>query len=717
MGNSSSDSSPSDPAASDAGAQPVTDPDSCTSMDSDLKSKSMPESEAEPGASTTSGSASAAAAAPAAAPAKTKPKQAPAALLWTLMQGFRSQYALAIAALLVFTVINYLIPLVGSATIDFALKSGVLPGVTPAKAAPEAVLSTVLISWMGGADLVRHHLWLPALVMVGLTVLAGVFSYLKGRFAAQASDGIARRLKDRLYDHLQRLPTRYHDHAETGDLIQRCTSDVETLRMALSTQVVDISNAILMLLTAVPVMLLLDGRMTAISFVLVVPIVLFGYIYVGRVKHLFREVDEAEGQVTRVVQENLTGLRVVRAFGRQSFEINKFATPNRLYRDRSLRLLRLMAWYWSTSDLIVLIQQGIVLIAGAWFISQGTLTVGTLFAFIMFLNMLLWPVRQMGRTLTDLGKATVALSRMGEILSEPEESKPASAGGHPDPFQGGIEARDLVFDHDGKSAALNGISFTVRPGETLAILGPSGSGKSTIMHLLLRLYDYRSGSILLDGQELTTLDRQWVRSQFSVVMQEPFLFSKTIGENIRLGREGAAKEEIQEAARLADIHDTINTFSADYGTLVGERGVTLSGGQRQRVALARALLRETPVLLLDDALSAVDAETETNILHALRSRHGQRTTLVIAHRLSTLAHADRVIVLDKGRIIQEGRPEALLKQEGLYRRLWTIQNAAQQEILNDEQLAAASTAAAAPADLAAAQAAATPALTSVPASR
>lgn len=688
MGNSSSDSSPSDPAASDAGVQPVADPDSCSKPASDLKSKT-----------------------------KTKPKQAPAALLWTLMQGFRGQYALAIAALLVFTVINYLIPLVGSATIDFALKSGVLPGVTPAKEAPEAVLSTVLISWMGGADLVRQHLWLPALVMVGLTVLAGVFSYLKGRFAAQASDGIARRLKDRLYDHLQRLPTRYHDHAETGDLIQRCTSDVETLRMALSTQVVDISNAILMLLTAVPVMLLLDGRMTAISFVLVVPIVLFGYIYVGRVKHLFREVDEAEGQVTRVVQENLTGLRVVRAFGRQSFEINKFATPNRLYRDRSLRLLRLMAWYWSTSDLIVLIQQGIVLIAGAWFISQGTLSVGTLFAFIMFLNMLLWPVRQMGRTLTDLGKATVALNRMGEILSEAEESKPDPAGGHPDPFQGGIEARDLVFDHDGKSAALNGISFTVRPGETLAILGPSGSGKSTIMHLLLRLYDYRSGSIRLDGQELTTLDRQWVRSQFSVVMQEPFLFSKTIGENIRLGREGAAKEEIQEAARLADIHDTINTFTADYGTLVGERGVTLSGGQRQRVALARALLRETPVLLLDDALSAVDAETETNILHALRSRHGQRTTLVIAHRLSTLAHADRVIVLDKGRIIQEGGPQDLLKQEGLYRRLWTIQNAAQQEILNDERLAAASTAAAAPADLAAAQAAATRALTSVPASR
>lgn len=537
-----------------------------------------------------------------------------------------------------------------------------------------------LIEWMGGADFVRDRLWLPASIMVALTILSGCFSYLKGRFAAQASDGIARRLKNRLYDHLQRLPASYHDRAETGDLIQRCTSDVETLRLALSTQVVDISNATLLLLTALPVMILLDGRMTLISFALVLPIVLFGYFYIGRVKHLFREVDEAEGQVTRVVQENLAGLRVVRAFARQRFELDKFSAPNRLYRDRSLKLLRLMAWYWSSSDFIVLMQQGLVLLAGAWFISEGSLTVGTLFAFVMFLNMLLWPVRQMGRTLTDLGKSMVALQRMGEILAEPEESKAGETGVSDFVFQGGIEVRDLVFGHGPQGAALNGISFKVEPGETLAILGPSGSGKSTLMHLFLRLYDYQSGSIRLDDHELNRLDRQWVRSQFSVVMQEPFLFSKSIGENIRLGSNGAANEEIREAARLADIHDTISGFASEYATLVGERGVTLSGGQRQRVALARALLRETPVLLLDDALSAVDAETEMNILQALRSRHGRRTTLVIAHRLSTLAHADRVIVLDKGRIIQEGTHAKLLAEEGLYRRLWTIQNATQHEL-------------------------------------
>lgn len=598
------------------------------------------------------------------------PNPSPPALLWLLMRGFRAKYAWAIAALFLFTAINYLTPLVASATIDFALTGE----------PREGRLTSGIIGLMGGAEFVRDRLWFPALLMLLLTVAAGGFSYLKGRFAAEASDGIARRLKDRLYDHLQRLPASHHDRAETGDLIQRCTSDVETLRMALAAQVVEVSNAILLLLTALPIMVMLDGRMTLVSFALVLPIIAFGYVYMGKVKHLFTEVAESEGQVTRVVQENLTGLRVVRAFARQDFEIAKFAAPNQLYRDRSLRLLRMMSWYWSTSDLIVLAQQGIVLFTGVIFISQGTLTVGTLFAFIMFLNMLLWPVRQMGRTLTDLGKSLVALTRIGEILAVPGESAPAQPE-HPASTAGRIEVTDLVFAHGEAGAAINGISFNVEPGQTLAILGPSGSGKSTIMHLLLRLYDYRSGSIRLDGHELRNLDRQWVRSQFSVVMQEPFLFSKSIGDNIRLGRHEAAHDEIREAARLADIHDTINGFPSGYSTLVGERGVTLSGGQRQRVALARALLQDTPVLLLDDALSAVDAETESTILEALRRRHGRRTTLVIAHRLSTLAHADHVIVLEDGRIIQHGTHAELAAREGLYRRLWTIQNAIENEML------------------------------------
>lgn len=589
----------------------------------------------------------------------------PFALLWRVMTGFRTLYFAAVIALLLQTALGYVVPLLLTGTIDYAISAKPPQNGLPAK----------LMDLIGGAIRARENLWVPALVMVLLTAIAGLFHFLKGRWAALASEGIARRLKDRLYDHLQRLPADYHDKADTGDVIQRCTSDVETLRLTLATQVVDIGNAMVLALTAIPVMLLLDPRMTLVSFALLGPILLYGYFYFGRVKHLFREIDEAEGHVTRLVQENLTGLRVVRAFARQEHEIAKFAEPNQLYRDRSLRLLRAMAWYWSSSDLIALSQQGIVLLVGVYFISKGSLTVGTLFAFMMLLNMVLWPVRQMGRTLTDLGKSVVALTRLGEILDVPEESSPATPLEPLIPPAGRIEVRDLRFTHLSGQHALDSISFSIEPGQTLAILGPSGSGKSTLMHLLLRLYDYQEGSIRFDGRELNRLPRRWVRAQFCVVMQEPFLYSKSIGENIQLGKGVAEAEEIANAAQLAHIHDTISEFPHGYSTLVGERGITLSGGQRQRVALARALLRDAPVLLLDDALSAVDAETESVILDALRRRHGRRTTLVIAHRLSTLAHADQVIVLDQGRIIQRGTHAELTRRDGLYRRLWQVQNA------------------------------------------
>ncbi len=587
------------------------------------------------------------------------------------MVGFRGKYCLAIASLFVFTAINYLPPLIGSATIDYALSEDVEKG----------LLTSKIASLLGGADFIRENLWLPALLMVTLTLIAGCFSYLKGRWAAQASDGLARGLKNRLYDHLQRLPVRYHDRAETGDLIQRCTSDVETLRLALSSQVVEVSNAVILLFSALPVMIVLDWRMTLASFVLVLPLILFGYFYVGKVKHRFTEVAEAEGEVTRVVQENLTGLRVVRAFARAKFENDKFAIPNQEYRDKSLMLLNLMAIYWSTSDFVVLCQQGLTLFVGIYFVSDGSLTVGTLFAFIMFLNMLLWPVRQMGRTLTELGKSTVALNRIGEIFSTPKESAPVKLVSPSEETRGRLEVTNLSFSHGEGEPTVEDLSFTVSAGETLAIVGPSGAGKTTLMNLLLRLYDYEKGSIRLDGNELTDLDRQWVRSQFGIVMQEPFLYSKSLGDNIRLARPSAQEDELFEATRLADIHETILNFSNGYETLVGERGVTLSGGQRQRGTLARAILQDAPILLLDDALSAVDAETEASILSALRARHGRRTTLVIAHRLSTLAHADHAIVLEKGRITQRGRHEELITQDGLYRRLWEIQNATEDELI------------------------------------
>lgn len=613
-------------------------------------------------------------------------RDAPLHVLWRIMEGHRLQYAIAIAALLFANLLAYTAPLVVGVTLEAIVGDWKTTEVAP--------ISRQVAALLGGYEYLAAHRWVGAVISVLLTAVGGYFAYSKGWFSALAADGIARRLKNKLYDHLQHLPTRYHDTADTGDLVQRCTSDVETVRLCLSAQITEIGNGVLLVITALPLMLLLSPVMTGVSFILILPIVLFGFIYFAKVKHLFRHVDEAEGRVTSVVQENLNGIRVVRAFARQAFENKRFESPNADYRDRSLAMLRAMAWYWSASDMVCLLQNGLVLFGGAYQVANGSITVGTFFIFLTFINLLLWPVRQMGRILTDLGKTTVALGRIREILDAQEEdvvSRTENAETPKFPATGAIAYHDVAFAHrrapDGRVSgaesrseeltedqhALNGVSFSVKAGETIAILGPSGSGKSTLIHLLLRLYDCDRGHVEIDGRPVSELDRKWVRSQVGVVMQEPFLYSKTLFENIRLGRSAASQTEVTEAASFAAIHETITNFDQGYETQIGERGITLSGGQRQRVAIARAVLKNPPVLVLDDALSAVDSETETSIIDALRQRRGKRTTILIAHRLSTLAHADRIIVLEKGRITQTGTHKQLAAESGLYQRLWKIQ--------------------------------------------
>ena len=583
--------------------------------------------------------------------------------LWRLMAGSRARYGAAIAALVFASAFLYLAPLIPQVVID-----GVLVG------DPTAASDTVKwgVELLGGADFVRANLWVPGLLIAGATIIAGVFAYLRGRWSAEATEAITRRLRDRVYDHLQHLPCRYFDNAETGDLVQRCTSDVETVRTFLAEHIVEMGRALIMFFVPLPLLWLIDPAMTKAS-VVVVPVILgFSGLFFVRVRRAFKQADEAEGKLTANVQENLSGIRVVRAFARQDHERERFAGNNTRYRRLDQRVYTLAAWFWAVSDFLCFAQTGIVLVVGLYRLAQGELPVGAFFYFLTAVEMFIFPLRMIGRLVSDFGKATVAFGRLREILEAPTESEPETPA-TVERAEGHLQFDGVTFAYRDGNDVLHDVSFELQPRETIAVVGPSGSGKTTIVSLMMRLYDPTSGTIRIDGVDITTLPRQDLRKRLSVVLQEPFLFSKSIAANLALGRKEATQAEIEHATRIACVHDAIVDFDDGYDTRVGERGVTLSGGQRQRVAIARALLQEPSVLVLDDALSAVDTQTEAQILAALAQRRGKHSTLVIAHRLSTLALADRVVVLDKGRIAQVGTVDELKNQPGPFARMWALQ--------------------------------------------
>lgn len=547
-----------------------------------------------------------------------------------------------------------------------------------------AFLDRIVVG-LGGIDGLRRNLWICGLALLAITIVNGVFQFVKGRWSAAASESIAKQLRDDLYDHIQRLPYDSHVKAETGDLIQRCTSDVETVRRFLSVQLVELGRAIIMLVAAIFIMIKIDKQMTLAS-VLVVPIIFtFAFAFFIKVQKAFLKADESEGRLSNILQENLTGVRVVRAFGRQVYEDEKFDRQNIEYRDLVNKLIRLLAMYWSLSDGLALFQIALVVVLGVYRASSGQITFGDMNVFVSYVSMLLWPIRQMGRILTDMGKTLVSVGRIQEILERPVESQDEDSVEAP--INGDIVFENVDFEYEKGKPILKNLSFRVKQGQTVAILGPTGSGKSSLVHLLQRLYDYTGGSITIGGVELKKIDKKWLRRQVGLVLQEPFLYSKTIKENIRIARPSASDEEVYQASRIASVHDVISEFEKGYDTPVGEKGVTLSGGQKQRVAIARTIINDCSILIFDDSLSAVDTETDAAIRRELNKRSKEISTFIISHRVTTLAEADLILVLDEGRLIQSGSHQDLSQQPGLYQRIWSIQNSMEEEGAEDEALA------------------------------
>ncbi|HMB95805.1 MAG TPA: ABC transporter transmembrane domain-containing protein [Tepidisphaeraceae bacterium] len=458
--------------------------------------------------------------------------------LWKLMDGHRAKYAAALLAMFVGVGLLYVTPLITRGAID-----GVID------AHPKADISTIARfladhkeQWGIGRTLAG-----AAAAVVILVSAAAAFMNLQGRLSGLASENIVRKLRDRLYAHLQNVPMTWHDKVQTGDIVQRCTSDVDTVRLFYREQVIEITRSCSRIALGLPILLWLDWKMALVATALMPIIIAFAIFFFSRVQGSFKKADVSEGIMTAALQENLTGIRVVRAFARQEFEIDRFTAKNADYRDRQWHLFKVMAVYWSTSDLMCFSQFAAIVLIGAWRASIGTMTIGTMIAFVSFAQMFIWPIREVGRTLTELGKTLVSIARIKEVLDVPEETSPKNPIRGEARVRGDIELKHVSFKH-GENWVLRDVSLSIPAGTTMALLGPSGSGKTTLVNLLLRLYDHDQGAITLDGIDLKSLDRKYVRSQFGVVLQEPFLYSKTLRENIKLGRHTAKDEEMIGAA-------------------------------------------------------------------------------------------------------------------------------------------------------------------------
>lgn len=576
----------------------------------------------------------------------------------------------ALIATTMMVIIGFLTPLLLSEIVDSILGSEPFT-------MPDFLMNP--INDLGGRDFLRQNLWIPALALILMNIVNGVFTFIKGRSSAIASENIARKLRNDLYRHLQHLPFAYHVKAQAGELIQRCTSDVDTIRRFLAVQVMEVVNTVLMVVIAMSILLPRSVPITLYSLILVPPLFCFATWFFKMVHKSFEVADEADGVLNAVLQENLSGVRVVRAFGQQEREVEKFDRVNNDLRKKNLRLNELLAIYWGGGDAISMTQTLLTLVVCIIYACNGWITVGTLIVFTSTLGMLLFPIRQLGRTLSDAGKAMVSMKRVQAILHE--EAEPDEPNALKPDLHG-----DIVFDHvsfaypDDNVPVLRDVSFTIPAGKTAAVLGGTGSGKSTMMYLLQRLYTPTSGKITIGGVDIQQIDRKYLRAHVGLILQEPFLYSKSIRENVGITAPEQEAERIEHAADIASASGFIAKADKGWETVVGERGVTLSGGQKQRIAIARTLLKDNNILIFDDSLSAVDTETDAQIRAALRHEQKDVTTLIISHRVTTLSQADLILVLENGQITQQGTHAELCSQPGLYQRINSIQNALEEEL-------------------------------------
>jgi ATP-binding cassette subfamily B protein len=520
-----------------------------------------------------------------------------------------------------------------------------------------------------------------AAILMLLQVIRFFFRYIELYIRGFVQNQMGQNLRVKMYRHIQGLPYTFHNNSDSGDLIQRSTSDIETSVRFVSGTFMEFIFLFSTLIFGAYQIYAINALMVVILLGIMPFVAISSIWYFKKNDKMYQEVEEAESSMMTVIQENLSSARIVRAFGNESFEIKKMREKNDAHKEKRLKTGKIVSRYWGIMDFIAIIQYVFVTILGIYFLERNVLDPAQIAAVLGLVGMLIWPIRGLGHMINDYAKALAASKRIFEILDKPLEFetdgilKPEIKG-------------NITFDHvsfkfdDTESHVLKDISFDINAGETVAFIGRTGSGKSTIMNLLMRMYDYEHGEIRIDGVLLKDIDKKHMRSHLGVVLQEPFLFSKTVFENITIANRKATKERVFYAAQTASLERDIKTFKKGYETLVGEKGTTLSGGQKQRVAIARILVSEKPILIFDDALSAVDSQTDLMIRDALKNQTHKQTTLIITHRMATAREASKIIVLDKGVIEAIGTHDELILKPGLYQDLWHIQGKLEKEFLD-----------------------------------
>lgn len=563
--------------------------------------------------------------------------------------GAKKYFVMAVFASFITTILNSLTPQIFRFTIDSVLGSNQYP-------------------------FLSEHLWIMALVVIGVAVMSGIFLYVGRVGTALAGETFAKNMRDALFVHVQKLPMSWHDKNQTGDIIQRCTSDVEVIRNFVVTQLLEVFRTSFLVIVSFAMMMSMNVKLSLIVLAFVPVVVLYSAIFYRLIARRFTDADEAEGELSTVVQENATGVRVVRAFGREKFEMDRFREKNDAFAKLWIKLGTLSGLYWGVGDLITGLQVVTIIVLGAVEAVRGTISVGEFVAFASYNTTLVWPIRGLGRILSDMSKAGVSFERVDYIIRGEEEGY-SEQKRKSEQLTEDIQFSHVSFSYEDGQDVLSDVSFEIPAGTTFGILGGTGSGKSTIVQLLTRLYECEKngGTIRIGGRDIREIPLEELRDKVGMVLQEPFLYSRTIKENICASRPDVSMEEIRKAAQIACVDDAIMSFPDGYDTLVVERGVTLSGGQRQRVAIARMLLSRSPVMVFDDSLSAVDAKTDYQIRLALKKERGDSTLILISHRITTLMGADQIMVVNHGKIEELGTHEELIEREGIYRKIYEIQ--------------------------------------------